>query len=83
MTPKALLAWGFIGVTLAIFADIPPTSDVAVAFAYLILLAVLFHSGVKVFTGLSSNTDLGVGAGATGSQNFSPNTNVGVAGSLP
>jgi hypothetical protein len=54
MTPVALLGWGFMAITIAVFADIPATSDVAVAFAYLILLAVLFHSGAKVFDGLSA-----------------------------
>lgn len=70
MTPQSLLAWGFIAVSLAVFADIDTTSEVAVAFAYLILVAVLFKSGAKVFGGFTAAIGaptLGVGAGATGS----------------
>ena len=54
MTPQSLFGWGVIAVTLAIFADIDATSEVAVAFAYLILLAVLFHSGPKVFGSIAT-----------------------------
>ena len=63
MTPQSLFAWGVIAVTLSIFADIPSTSDLAVAFAYLVLLAVLFNSGAKVFDGITAA--LGGGTPAT------------------
>lgn len=50
MTPSALVGWGFIAIALAIFADIDATAEVAQAFAWLVLIAVLFHSGPAVFT---------------------------------
>ena len=54
MTPQALFAWGVVAVTLAIFADINSTSELAVAFAWLVLIAVLFNSGGKVFDNISA-----------------------------
>lgn len=54
MTPQALFGWGVIAITLAIFADIDTTADLAVAFAWLVLIAVLFNSGPKVFNSISS-----------------------------
>lgn len=78
MTPKALLAWGFIAVTLAIFADIPQTADVSVAFAYLILLAVLLQNGVKVFEGLTAGPTLPLGVGAEGTGHATTYSNPGL-----
>jgi hypothetical protein len=73
MTPQALLAWGFIAVSLSVFADIPQTAEVAVAFAYLILLAVLFHSGARIFDGITAF--LGGSATAAPLPNITPVTN--------
>lgn len=54
MTPAALFGWAVIAIALSIFADIESTSEVAVAFAWLILIAVLFNYGVKLFDGISA-----------------------------
>lgn len=54
MTPQALFGWGVVAVTLAIFADITSTAELAVAFAWLILVAVLLHSGPRVFTNIQT-----------------------------
>lgn len=54
MTAQSLFGWAVVAIILSIFADIESTSEIAVAFAWLILIAVLFNSGIKVFDGISS-----------------------------
>ncbi len=53
MTFQALVGWAFVAVTLTVFADIDSTAEIATAFAWLILIAVLFESGPQVFDTLA------------------------------
>jgi len=56
MTPQRLAAWGVLAFTLIVLAEFPTTSELAVAFGYLILVSVLLTAGPAAFANLSRMT---------------------------
>lgn len=53
ITAETLFAWGFLFVTLMVVADIPATSKLGVAFAWLIFATTLMGFGPEAFANLS------------------------------
>lgn len=56
MTAQTWAGWGFLLVFLTVAADIPATESLAVAFAYLILVAVLLRYGPEAFAWITAVT---------------------------
>lgn len=53
MTARMVLGWLIVGGMLIVLADIPATSDLAVSFAYLMLIAALLAAGPAAFDNLT------------------------------
>ena len=53
MNARMVIGWLIVGGFLIIAADIPLTSDLAVAFAYLMLIAALLTGGEDAFNNLT------------------------------
>jgi len=57
MTAKMVIGWLIVGGFLIVMADIPATEDLAVAFAYLILIAAFLSGGYDAMTNLAGLLD--------------------------
>lgn len=53
MTARVVFGWLVVGGFLLILADIPATSELAVSFAYLMLVAALLAAGPAAFDNLT------------------------------
>lgn len=49
---ETLIAWGTVYLMLVIMADIPASGQLAVAFAWMFVLAILFSYGIEAFSNL-------------------------------
>lgn len=56
-TAGTIFAWGFLLIALMVMADLNATSDLAVAFSYLILLSVMLQFGPEAFTNIQKLTN--------------------------
>jgi hypothetical protein len=54
MTPRFVLGWVILASVLVIAGDFPATSELALAFAYLILIAVLLIAGEPAANNLAT-----------------------------
>lgn len=57
MNARMVLGWLVAGGFLLVMADIPATADLAVAFAYLILIAAFLSGGYDAMTNLAGLLD--------------------------
>jgi hypothetical protein len=54
MTPRFVLGWIVLAGFLIIASDFPATSELALAFAYLILISVLLVAGPDAFNNITT-----------------------------
>jgi hypothetical protein len=54
MTIQRFMAWGVVAFSLIVLAEVPSTSQLAVAFAYLILVSVLLTVGPSAFANIQA-----------------------------
>lgn len=63
---ETLIGWGFMFVFLIFLADLGAPGDLAVAFAYLFLVAILFTYGIEAFANLRELMGQSIGDDSTG-----------------